>query len=315
MRTEPLDGMLTRRLGQSVAARSDASVPRHILSLDVLDSLTDPVVVLQARRDGSGRIVDFTCVHANTAAAADPICGPHTTIGNSSRTLSDCLAAWFSRFAEVVESAQPLAADATRHPFAGGASEVRVDLRAARVAATDFITITWRGRTVDQPAHAEPCEGTRAPIGSSPAASKSGAATRRFELLAGTRSVSLPWRRWRTRRAGRPVGPGSNGGSRATPRRGPDVGQRARSRLHLPGRTGSTASALARAVPAPETVEPEAPPPNVPTTAPPTPVTTDADIMTCPADSRPTLLIIEDDEPSPTSSASMPPRTASNRLW
>lgn len=114
----------------------------------VIDSLPDPVVLLESVRDDAGRIVDFTYVGANAAAleangvTRDELMGARVLDlfpGHGDSGLLDL-------YASVVESGDP--AIINDHPYANEAlgGEVHYyDTRATRLG--DGLSLTWRDRT------------------------------------------------------------------------------------------------------------------------------------------------------------------------
>lgn len=111
-----------------------------------IDTLLDPWVLLEAVRDASGVIVDFRFIDANQAACRANQLAYDQLMG---RTLLELLPAHgptglFARYAEVVETGEPLAMDDL--PYVGlDGVERRSDNRAARVG--DGVSFTWRDVT------------------------------------------------------------------------------------------------------------------------------------------------------------------------
>lgn len=115
---------------------------------DVLDGLTDPVVLMAAVRDDAGVIVDFTFVDANAAALVIN----RTTFDE---LIGDTLLARFPEhgpsglihaYAQVIETGEPLGLNDQpyAHEFYPGDVQY-FDIRAAKVG--DAITLTWRDRS------------------------------------------------------------------------------------------------------------------------------------------------------------------------
>ena len=134
----------------------------------VLDSLLDPVVLLEAVRDASGAIVDFTYVDANAAAlsvnrtTADALIGDRVLNRFPEHGPSGLLAV----YASVVETGNPVALNdqAYAHEFFPG--EIRYfDIRAAKVG--DGITLTWRDRS-DRHADRQALEARAGPVADDP---------------------------------------------------------------------------------------------------------------------------------------------------
>ena len=127
-------------------AGGESSRERRIRA--VLDSLPDPVVLLEAIRDDDGVIVDFVFADANAAALAINRTTADDLIGG--RLLN-----WFPEhgpsglldvYAQVVETGSPVALNnqAYAHEFTPGQTRY-FDIRASKVG--DGITLTWRDRS------------------------------------------------------------------------------------------------------------------------------------------------------------------------
>jgi diguanylate cyclase (GGDEF)-like protein/PAS domain S-box-containing protein len=110
----------------------------------VIDTMLDPWVQLDAVRDGTGRIVDFVYVDANTAACRhngvpyDELVGRHLLDLLPAHLDSGLLA----QYAEVVETGTPLLLDDSPFPDAATGTVRYFDNRA--VKAGDGISFTWR---------------------------------------------------------------------------------------------------------------------------------------------------------------------------
>jgi len=126
----------------------DALTASHELMRATLDSMLDPHVVLEAVRDASGRIVNFSFTEANQAAAAfhettrEALLGSlfvthHPTAGTTS-LLADCIA--------VVESDECLVLDDYAYPLDLLEGEMRrFDIRGVKMR--DGLSLTWRDVT------------------------------------------------------------------------------------------------------------------------------------------------------------------------
>ena len=127
--------------------RAAAVPPRdEALPGAVLDSLLDPVAVVEAVRDGRGQVVDFVCVAANRAACVFFSRSREELTGAGLRALlPGASAELLSLCTRVLETGDPLVADDV--PYGDpGAGEPRIyDLRAARFG--DALTVTWRDVT------------------------------------------------------------------------------------------------------------------------------------------------------------------------
>ncbi len=114
----------------------------------VLDSLTDPIVVLRAVRDERGAIVDFSYVDANEAACRDNRRAHDDLIGQRLLALypNHGPTGLFAQYANVVETGQALVLNdqAYDHEFYVGEDRY-FDIRCAPV--DDGVTLTWRDVT------------------------------------------------------------------------------------------------------------------------------------------------------------------------
>lgn len=114
----------------------------------VLDSLLDPVVMLEPVRGPDGRIVDFTYVDANRAALEENRTTYEELIGSRLLQLFPAHGALglVDLYARVIETGEP--AVLNDHPYpneARGGEDRFYDTRATKVG--DAITVTWRDRT------------------------------------------------------------------------------------------------------------------------------------------------------------------------
>jgi two-component system, cell cycle sensor histidine kinase and response regulator CckA len=115
-----------------------------------VESLLDPLVILQAVRDGAGRIVDFAYTYANDAACRYNHLTRDAHIG---RRLLELLPAHESAglldaYARVVETGEPLVLDGLEYADRwGGVEQSRIfDVRAHRLGG-DSLVYTWRDVT------------------------------------------------------------------------------------------------------------------------------------------------------------------------
>lgn len=143
----PLRMSRLRDMRELMAARSAlAEAVAHHRA--VIDAIIDPFVVLQAVRDETGTIVDFTFAEANQAAIAfnrttpeqligSPLLGRHPAAG-----MTDLLAAYVA----VVEEGTPFIRDAWSYPQDLLGGQVRkYDVRAVKF--DDGLAQTWRDVT------------------------------------------------------------------------------------------------------------------------------------------------------------------------
>jgi diguanylate cyclase (GGDEF)-like protein/PAS domain S-box-containing protein len=129
-----------------VEARREAQVQRARLQA-TLDSLLDPHVMLDAVRDGSGRIVDFVYADANDAACAYNGIARADLLG---RRLLDLLpghagTGLLAIYADALDSGEPLALDGYSYPSEILQDERCYDIRAVKVG--DSLSYTWRDVT------------------------------------------------------------------------------------------------------------------------------------------------------------------------
>ena len=126
---------------------SDASDLNRATVEAVLQSIFDPLVVLRAVRDESGRVVDFEYVEANQAAIEIN----HTTrdelIGSRLLTLlpGHLESGLFDYFVHTVETGEPLAMDHVTYANEILGADGHWDVRAVKVG--DAISYTWRDVT------------------------------------------------------------------------------------------------------------------------------------------------------------------------
>jgi len=130
-----------------VHAREAAQADRAYLRA-ALDSLLEPHVLLEAVRDETGQIVDFTYADANPAALAYTRMEYQELVGARVLELlpGHAGAGLFDLYRKVVETGEPLVLDdfAYAQELRGG-DERRYDLRGARVG--DGLSFTWRDVT------------------------------------------------------------------------------------------------------------------------------------------------------------------------
>lgn len=129
-----------------VAARQRAEVGEARLQA-TLDSLLDPHVMLDAVRDGEGRIVDFVYTDASDAACAYNRRTRRELVGSR---LLDLLpghagAGLLAMYANVVDTGEPLTLDNYRYPNEIQQGERFYDIRAVSVG--DSLSYTWRDVT------------------------------------------------------------------------------------------------------------------------------------------------------------------------
>ncbi len=129
-----------------VQARAALEMERARLHA-TLDSLLDPHVMLEAVRDGQGRIIDFLYTDANEAACEYNHLERARLVG---RRLLELLPAHTSTglldlYRHALESGQPLVLNDFVYPHEILAEERRYDIRAVRVG--DALSFTWRDVT------------------------------------------------------------------------------------------------------------------------------------------------------------------------
>ncbi|MEB3351004.1 MAG: PAS domain S-box protein [Cyanobacteriota bacterium] len=132
-----------RDIHQEVIARQ--AMAREKLRLaTTLDSLLDPHLSLGPVRNPEGRIVDFLCLDANLAACGDLERPREGVIGSSLlQLLPTCgETGLLARFAEVMESGDPLALNEVPIPGPHHGEERRLDLRVVRVS--EGLSCSWR---------------------------------------------------------------------------------------------------------------------------------------------------------------------------
>ena len=112
-----------------------------------LDSMLDPHVLLEAVRDGDGRIVDFTYADANRAACFYMDMAPEELVGATVLELlpGQASSGMLALYAEALESGEPLVLDDYAYPHEIVGSERRYDIRGVRVG--DALSFTWRDVT------------------------------------------------------------------------------------------------------------------------------------------------------------------------
>ena len=112
-----------------------------------LDSLLDPHVVLQARRDDSGTIVDFVYTLANAAAGKYNFLNADELIGRSMLELMPAhrSTGLWEKYCHAVVSGEPLVLDDFTYPH-----DIRGETRSYDIRAVPFgdeLSITWRDIT------------------------------------------------------------------------------------------------------------------------------------------------------------------------
>ncbi len=137
---------ITEHVDELTRAGEDARADRAHLRATV-DSLLDPLVLLAAARDESGRLVDFAFADVNPAACAYSGMAHADLIGArlldvfTGHVGTDLLAAYRG----VVETGTPLSLDDVTYVHEILGTERRYDIRAAQVG--DGISLTWRDVT------------------------------------------------------------------------------------------------------------------------------------------------------------------------
>ena len=113
----------------------------------ILDSLLDPHFILSPHRDTSGKIVDFTVVEANTAAADYYRLERESMIGRHLLEFlpADNAGALMAMARDAHESGEPLVVNNYAFAFEIYGQERRFDIRAVRI--DDEIVWTWRDVT------------------------------------------------------------------------------------------------------------------------------------------------------------------------
>ncbi len=114
-----------------------------------IETLLDPLVILRAVRDGTGRIVDFIYDYANAAAGAANRVTPHDLVG---RRLMEFLpahesAGLLTAYSRVIETGEPLVLDGFAYADAWGGERLEriFDVRASRLG--ESLVYTWRDVT------------------------------------------------------------------------------------------------------------------------------------------------------------------------
>jgi diguanylate cyclase (GGDEF)-like protein/PAS domain S-box-containing protein len=135
-----------RDIQSMVQARAALELERARLRA-TLDSLLDPHVMMEAVRDGQGRIIDFLYTDANEAACNYNHLERAQLVG---RRLLELLPAHTSTglldlYRHALESGQPLVLNDFVYPHEILAEERRYDIRAIRVG--DSLSFTWRDVT------------------------------------------------------------------------------------------------------------------------------------------------------------------------
>lgn len=123
---------------QSLSARLQAT----------LNSMIDPLVVLQAIRDETGRIIDFVHIEANDAAGRHTHRTREELIGTRMTELvpGQDDAGLFRLYADVIETGKPLVLDAVPYEDEMQGGQLRLfDMRGVKVA--DAVCITFRDVT------------------------------------------------------------------------------------------------------------------------------------------------------------------------
>jgi diguanylate cyclase (GGDEF)-like protein/PAS domain S-box-containing protein len=129
-----------------VQARQEAQKERSRLQA-TLDSLLDPHVMLDAVRDGNGRVVDFVYADANDAAckyngvAREDLVGSRLLDVHPGHAGTGLLAT----YAGILDSGEPLALDSYAYPNEVQQEERYYDIRAVKVG--DTLSYTWRDVT------------------------------------------------------------------------------------------------------------------------------------------------------------------------
>jgi diguanylate cyclase (GGDEF)-like protein/PAS domain S-box-containing protein len=111
------------------------------------ESLLDPHVVLEARRDASGAIVDFVYTAVNEAASRYNLLAQDQMVGRSVMELlpAHSSTGLLEMYRRVVETGEPLVLDDFTYPHEILGEERRYDIRAVPIG--DELSFTWRDVT------------------------------------------------------------------------------------------------------------------------------------------------------------------------
>jgi PAS domain S-box-containing protein len=143
------DGLLISANDMTRAKRAEqAGEQERDLLRATMDSLMDPHVLLEAVRDETGQIVDFTHIDANSAACAYLGFAPGELVGKRMLDRSPGVvgAGLLHQYAQVVETGEPLLLEDVAYSVeAMGGQERYLDISAARVG--DGLSFTWRDVT------------------------------------------------------------------------------------------------------------------------------------------------------------------------
>ena len=128
------------------SSQANFAFPR-IPARAILDSLLDPHFILSPHRDTSGKIIDFTVVEANTAAADYYHLERESMIGRHLLEFlpADNAGALMAMARDAHESGEPLVVNNYAFAFEIYGQERRFDIRAVRI--DDELVWTWRDVT------------------------------------------------------------------------------------------------------------------------------------------------------------------------
>jgi PAS domain S-box-containing protein len=140
-----LTGLSTDVTERKVADQARLAVEARRLA--ILDTMLDPHALLQAVRDESGAIVDFTYLDANRTACEYLGLECEQLIGSTVLELMPGHAGTglLAIYAEAVENSRPIVLDDYAYPHELLKSERRYDIRGVTIG--DMLSITWRDVT------------------------------------------------------------------------------------------------------------------------------------------------------------------------
>jgi PAS domain S-box-containing protein len=129
-------------------AEAGGAVPRDEQPLRaILDSMLDPLALIEAVRDESGAIVDFIYLEVNPASCAYFGMARQELLGTSMRAVFPNLVAsgTLAMYARVVETGEPLALDDLEYENEILGESRRYEVRASRIG--EALSVTWRDVT------------------------------------------------------------------------------------------------------------------------------------------------------------------------
>lgn len=125
----------------------DTGAAATVAIRSVVDTLTDPLVLLAPVLDGEGRVGDFAYVEANAAACAFEGLAYERLIGTQLLQLhpGNLEAGTFAGYVSVLETGEPFVADDVEYQLEGSGDDRVYDVRASR--ADGLVSLTWRDAT------------------------------------------------------------------------------------------------------------------------------------------------------------------------